>query len=75
MDPARPEAGMIAFLEIQDPHVRLDDVIDRGINYLVPTTFCGSPIKAHTLNVGILGLSRLEPALVDARNQPRGKVR
>lgn len=49
--------------------------IDRGINYLIPTTFCGSPIKAHPLNVGLLGLSRFEAALVDARNQPSGRVR
>jgi hypothetical protein len=69
VDPVRPGAGMISTLEIQNPHVKLVDVIDRGVHYAVPTSFRGMAISPHPLNVGLLGLSCLETVMVDARGQ------
>ena len=64
-----PGAGMVVTLEIRDPHVELVNVVDRGIEYGVPSVLRGSRITPHPLNVGLLGLSCLEASLVDARKQ------
>jgi hypothetical protein len=49
-----------AVLEITEPHVRLLDVIDRGVRYIPPPGF----IKPY--NTGMLALSILEPILFEA---------
>ena len=49
-----------AVLEITEPHVRLLDVIDRGVRY-IPPPGCIKPY-----NTGMLALSILEPILFEA---------
>lgn len=49
-----------AVLEITQPHVRLLDVIDRGVRYSPP------PGCIKPYNTGMLALSKLEPILFEA---------
>jgi hypothetical protein len=66
VDANRLGAGMISTLEIQDPHMRLVDATDWGVSYPAPAQFGGT---ANLLAIALLGLSRLEAALVEARTQ------
>lgn len=57
----RPAAHTgLAILEITEPHVRLLDVVDRGVRY-GPSPGCIKPY-----NTGMLALSKLEPILIEA---------
>jgi hypothetical protein len=49
-----------AVVEITEPHVRLLDVVDRGVRYSPP------PGCIKPYNTGMLALSKLEPILVEA---------
>ncbi len=49
-----------AVVEITEPHVRLLDVVDRGVRY-TPPPGCIKPY-----NTGMLALSKLEPILLEA---------
>ncbi|MDX3965173.1 MAG: hypothetical protein QHD01_01080 [Bradyrhizobium sp.] len=69
MEIADPKAGIRVTFDIQDPHLALVDVKDRGVLYAVPTSFRGRPISAaHPLSIGLLGLSYIEEVLVEARS-------
>jgi hypothetical protein len=50
----------LAVLEITEPHVRLIDVVDRGVRYSPPPG-CFKPY-----NTGMIALSKLEPILIEA---------
>jgi len=60
--PPTPQTALTghAVLEITEPHVRLLDVVDRGVRYSPPPN-CIKPY-----NTGMLALSRLEPILFEA---------
>lgn len=57
---ARPALTGHVVVEITEPHVRLLDVVDRGVTYSPP------PGCIKPYNTGMLALSRLEPILMEA---------
>lgn len=69
----RPDGGVFVRFEMQDAHVELVPVTNRGKTYPVPNSFEGSPISTATpLSLALLGLSYADKVLQDATARANG---